>query len=120
MGDQRAVAAGGAAPDLLVIAVAPQREGRAAAGILVKRRRGSEGVAELIVVVFLAEARILVEPLGRQHLRRHTPALAAVRRGDAHAGKGLRAVPQGDDAEAEGQAQPHLPLVEPDLADLDL
>ncbi len=94
--------------------------GRGAFGVVAERRRGParqrrlrrqlHGAAELVLIVGVGQRRVLVEPLGGESFRGHPLRLAPVLAADPRAQHGLRAVADGDDAEAEGQAEAEIPL----------
>ena len=67
---------------------------------------------QLLEIVLVGEREILVEPLGRQQLRRRSPMRAAIGKLDPHAHERLRRLGERDNAEPKGQSQAHSPFVE--------
>jgi len=79
-------------------------------GTLVQPRRLGDRVAQLLKILFVAQLRILVEPLRRQDLGGDSPAFAAVGQAQRDAQKELRRLAQGDDAESKRHAQGDVAL----------
>ena len=112
--DQRVEAARGAGGDLLVVVGGEMAERGARSGR--RLRIGVDGEhereAQLLEIVLVGEREILVEPLGREQLRRRSPMRAAVGKLDARAHEHLRRLRERDHAEPKRHAQAHLPFVE--------
>jgi hypothetical protein len=85
----------------------------------VRRARQLQHVAQLREVVVVAQAQVLVEPLGCHQLGGAAPRRAAVGQLDARVRERLRALGQRDDAEAKRQPQRHRPLVQRELAHME-
>ncbi len=117
IGDQRIESPRRSALDLGAVVAAEVPEGALARAAEVELARDAERRAQLVEVVFVAQRRVLVEPLGRQQLGRHALAAAAVGEPDAHARKDLRRLGQRDDAEAKRHAQPDIALEQVDAFD---
>src|SRR5436190_1224515 len=92
--------------------------GSAARENLLPRR--AHGIAQLLVVVFVGERGILVEPLGRQQLGGGALGFAPVLGPDAAAHEGLRRLGERDHAEAERHAQLHVALEKLERSDSQL
>jgi hypothetical protein len=60
-------------------------------------------LAQLVLVLRVAQCRVLVEPLGGEHLGGVAEAFAAVVEADVDANERLHALGDGDDAEANGR-----------------
>ena len=74
---------------------------------------------QLLEIVLVGEREILVEPLGRQQLRRRSPMRAAVGKLDPHTHERLRRLGERDNAEPKGQAQAHFPFVEAHVSNVE-
>ena len=116
-GHERVQPLAGALAELEVIALREQAKRRVGQPALdVEVARAAQRGAQLLGVVGIRQRGVLVEPLGRQHLGRRPPRLAAVLQRDARAREHLRGLGQRDDAEAKGQAQADVALEERHLA----
>ena len=107
---QRVQPLGGAGGDMGGIAIGVMAEGGVEARGERLRLRDFQRAAELMLVVGVAERRVLVEPFGGQCFGCPAPALAAGFILDAGAHQGLDAVAHRDHAEAEGHAQREGPF----------
>ena len=119
-GHQRHQAEVGAARQLLFIGIGIKPERRAPSPRPVKLDGEPQGLAQLVEVLRIAEGRVLVEPLGAQRLGGDADRRAPVLERNTSADHGLRALGDGDDAEAERQAQRVVALEALDRVQLDL
>ena len=71
-----------------------------------------ERETQLLEIFLVGECEILVEPLGREQLRRRSPTRATVEKFDSGAHEHLRRLGERDHAKPKGQAQAYLPFVE--------
>ena len=96
--------------DLRPIDREPVPEGGVVAARDVRLAREAERQAELIEVLLVAERRVLVEPLGREHLGGRALGLAAVLEPDARAQERLGRRRERHHAEAKRHAEAHVAL----------
>ena len=119
-GDERRQAELAAGAQLVAVVVGVEVERASTAAPRGRPRRRARSTSELVLVLRVAERRVLVEPLGGEHLGGVAEAFAAVVEADVDANERLHALGDGDDAEAERQAQAKRLLERLDAEHLEL
>src|SRR5690606_15538328 len=117
----RAEAERGAGGDMCPIAFEIAFERRGSGRSEIDFARQFQRLAQLMVVLLVAERQVLVEPFGGERLSRYAQRFASVVKQDTHAHDRLAAVRGGLHAEAERHAQVigALPALDCDKPDAD-
>ena len=119
-GDERRQAELAAGAQLVAVVVGVEIERGRQRRLAVGRGGDLDRLPELVLVLRVAERRVLVEPLGGEHLGGVAEAFATVVEADVDADERLQALGDGDDAEAERQAQAKRLLERLDAEHLEL
>ena len=119
-GDERRQAELAAGAQLVAVVVGVEVERGRQRRLAIGRGGELDRLPELVLVLRVGERRVLVEPLGGEHLGGVAEAFAAVVEADVDAKERLHALGDGDDAEAERQAQAKRLLERLDAEHLEL